>query len=68
VGVNKPSKHYLRESYKHHMVVNNGRNSSRLAVANWVATAWEKVKVESITNTWRSIGIGPNAGISPVAA
>jgi DDE superfamily endonuclease len=67
VGVNKPFKHYMRESYEHHMVVNNGRKASRLDVANWVAEAWGKVKVESITNTWRSIGIGPNAAINPVA-
>jgi DDE superfamily endonuclease len=39
VGVSKPFKHYMRESFEQHMVESNGRKSSRLDVAKWVATA-----------------------------
>ena len=31
--------------------------AKRQDVAKWVGKAWEEVSVESITNTWRSIGI-----------
>jgi DDE superfamily endonuclease len=61
VGINKPFKGYVRECYKQFMVENaHGQKTTRCDVAKWIATAWDKIKHESIINTWKSIGIGIN--------
>jgi hypothetical protein len=39
------------------MVENNGRKSTCLDVAKWIASELEKIKTESICHTWKSIGI-----------
>jgi len=57
VGINKPFKDYVKQSYEEFMVENNGRKLTRLDVARWIASAWEKIKTESICHTWESIGI-----------
>ena len=56
VGVNKPFKGYVKESYEQFMVNTEGRKASRLDVAKWVKDAWNKVTPETIRNTWTSIG------------
>ena len=57
VGVNKPFKGYVKESYEQFMVDNTeGRKASRLDVAKWVEDACNKVTPETICNTWTSIG------------
>jgi hypothetical protein len=38
------------------MVRNDGKKVSRLDVAKWDSTAWGKIHVESICNTWNSMG------------
>jgi DDE superfamily endonuclease len=57
VGINKPFKGYVRETCGQFMVNNNGRKTTQLDVAKWIATAWERIKSELITNTWKSISI-----------
>lgn len=37
--------------------VNNKEKISRELMSQWVQIAWDKIKVECITNTWNSIGI-----------
>ena len=56
VGVNRPFKDFVREKYEQFMSQND-RKPSRLDVAQWVADAWKRVSMESIINTWASIGI-----------
>ena len=57
VGVNKPFKGYVKESYEKFMVDNtDGKKASRLDVEKWVDEAWNKVTSEKISNTWASIG------------
>ena len=57
VGINKPFKDYVKQCYKEFMVKNDGKKVSQLDVAKWVSTAWGKIHVESICNTWNSIGM-----------
>ena len=57
VGINKLFKDYVKQSYKEFMVENNGRKLTCLDAAKWIASAWEKIKTESICHTWESIGI-----------
>jgi transposase-like protein len=57
VGVNKPFKGYVKKSYERFMVGNTERRKvTRLDVAKWVEEAWNQVTVETICNTWSSIG------------
>jgi len=57
VGINKPFKGYVMECYERFMVNNvSGTKATRLDVAKWVEEAWEKVSVNTICNTWSSIG------------
>ena len=56
----QPFKDYVKQSYEQFMVENNGRKSTRLDVAKWITSAWEKIKTESICHTWESIGIITN--------
>lgn len=60
VGVNKPFKEYVKQSYEEFMITEGGRKSKRLDVATWVANAWEKITTDSIRRTWESIGIVAN--------
>ena len=60
VGINKPFKDYVKQSYEQFMVENNGRKSTRLDVSKWITSVWEKIKTESICHTWESIGIITN--------
>jgi len=61
VGVNKPFKDYVKQSYEEFMVANEGGKSKRLDVARWISSAWEKITADSICHTWESIGITSNA-------
>ena len=63
VGINKPFKDYVKQCYEEFMVKNDGKKVSRLDVAKWVSTAWGKIHVESICNTWNSIGINATTNI-----
>jgi DDE superfamily endonuclease len=57
VGVNKPFKGYIRSEYERFMLGNiQNRKVTREDVAAWIAAAWDKVTVATITNTWQSIG------------
>ncbi len=57
VGVNKPFKDYIKQCYEELMVQNfEVRNVSRLDVAKWIQEAWGRVTIETIRNTWSSIG------------
>ena len=56
VGINRPFKAIVREQYEQFMSQNE-RKATQLNVAQWIAFAWEKISIESITNTWTSIGI-----------
>ena len=60
VGINKPFKDYVRQSYEEFMVENTGRKSTCLDVAKWITSAWNKIKTASICHTWESIGITTN--------
>ena len=53
----------MKKCYKEFMVKNDGKKVSRLDVAKWVSTAWGKFHVESICNTWNSIGINATTNI-----
>ena len=57
-GVNKPFKNHYR-SQQLRWQINNDENAKpkRHDVANWIQAAWDRVTVESIRNTWNSIGI-----------
>ena len=63
VGINKPFKDYVKQYYKEFGVKNDGKKVSQLDVAKWVSTAWGKIHVESICNTWSSIGINATTTI-----
>ncbi len=54
-GVNKPFKHYMNQQFETFML-SNGQNIERLHIIRWVIGSWERIKTETITNTWRSIG------------
>ena len=57
VGVNKPFKDYIKQCYEQFMVQNfEERKVSRLDVAKWIQEAWGRVTIETIRNTWSSIG------------
>jgi transposase-like protein len=57
VGINKPFKGYVRDKWEEFMVNNvENRKAQREDVAKWIEAAWEKVTVETIRNTWRSVG------------
>jgi hypothetical protein len=57
VGVNKPFKDYIKQCYEQFMVQNvEERKVSRLDVAKWIQEAWGRVTIETIHNTWSSIG------------
>ena len=58
VGINKPFKFHLRKCFEQFMVRNNGNIPHWMEVATWVEYAWCRITVQSITNTWRHIGIG----------
>ena len=51
VRINKPFKDYVRQSYEEFMVENNGRKSTRLDVAKWITSAWNKIQTASICHT-----------------
>lgn len=64
VGINKPFKdyiHILRENRyvaayhaaNHNLLTNNDVN--RTQIAAWIASAWNNVTIENITNTWNKI-------------
>ena len=57
VGINKPFKDYVRQDYGKFMVSKKGRKTTRLDVAKWISSAWDKIKTETISRTWESIGI-----------
>ena len=57
VGINKPFKGYVIEEYEKFMRENpHGTKPKRKHVANWVSTAWQQIRHDTICNTWRSIG------------
>ena len=60
VGINKPFKGYVRQSYEEFMVENHGRKLTHLDVAKRITSAWNKIKTASICHTWESIGIATN--------
>lgn len=56
VGINKPFKNYIRESYESWMRDHLGAKVQRPDVATWVDEAWYRITGETIVNTWRTIG------------
>ena len=57
VGINKPFKDYIKDCFKQFMVGNeNGTKVGRDEVAKWVDEAWRRVSLQTICNTWSSIG------------
>ena len=65
VGVNKPFKGYLKEEYEKFMFEFTKKGEDNVQpkcwnVAQWIDIGWDKISTETITNTWRRIGIGEN--------
>ena len=59
-GVNKPFKQYLRTEATQWLLQQPANTKpSRQVVVQWIHTAWGKVTVETIANTWASIVIIP---------
>ena len=57
-GINKPFQDHYRSQQLQWQITNCENNKpKRQHVAKWIEAAWEKVTVESIKNTWASIGI-----------
>jgi hypothetical protein len=57
VGVNKPFKDYMRGYWEDYMVANvDNPKVQRHHIAQWVEMAWARVSIQTITNTWKSIG------------
>jgi hypothetical protein len=54
-GINKPFKDYIKREQIQFMIDNPNRKPKRQHVARWIASSWESISVESITNTWRSV-------------
>ena len=54
-GINKPFKDYIKREQIQFMIDNPQLKPRRHQVANWIATSWQRVSVETITNTWRSV-------------
>ncbi len=65
VGVNKPFKDYMRGSWEDYMVANvDNTKVQRHQIAQWVEKAWVRVSIETITNTWKSIGFKGFAAVN----
>ena len=60
VGINKPFKNYLTASFNDHVIENHREKPTRQNIAQWVSRAWDAISTETITNTWRHIGIHVN--------
>jgi hypothetical protein len=57
VGVNKQFKDYIKEEFNSFQIGNvEKKKPSRLNVAQWIASAYQKITPDQICNTWRSIG------------
>jgi len=57
-GINKPFKNHYRSQQLRWQVENEeNAKPKRQDVARWIEAAWERVTVDSIRNTWESIGI-----------
>ena len=57
LGVNKPFKDYMRGYWEDYMVANvDNPKVQRHHIAQWVEMAWARVSIQTITNTWKSIG------------
>lgn len=57
VGVNKPFKDYMKGFYEQELIRQRGQMKvTREMMTHWIADSWEKVTVQTITNTCRSIG------------
>lgn len=55
--VNKPFKDYTKQCYERFMVDNvDAKKVCRLDIAKWTEEAWNKISVDTIRNTWTSIG------------
>jgi hypothetical protein len=56
VGLNKPFKDYMRDEYEKYMCQpGETKKVTRLLIAKWVSSAWAKITVPTITNTWTKI-------------
>jgi len=54
-GVNKPFKDYIKREQIQFMVDNPNMKPKRPQVAQWISQSWQRVSVDTITNTWRSV-------------
>jgi hypothetical protein len=62
-GINKPFKQYVQQAYERWMIANQDNSKPHRAdVARWIADSWNQITVETITNTWHSIGLHGWAG------
>lgn len=53
VGINKPFKNYLAQSFDSWLVHNANKRAQREDVAHWVHESWNKITYETIKNSWR---------------
>ena len=60
VGVNRPFKGNMQTLFTEHMIKTGGQKPSRKDVANWISAAWNSITHQTITNTWRHVGIKSN--------
>ena len=59
VGINRPFKSYMAQSFNDHMIADGGK-PTRPIVATWISQSWNAITKDTITNTWRHIGIHSN--------
>ena len=58
VGINKPFKDYILQAALQWQISNpDNAKPLRADVARWIRTAWDRITVKNITNTWRSVGL-----------
>ena len=55
VGINKPSKNFMRREYENFMLTNETQKPLRNHVSHWVSTAWSEITVANIKNTWKKL-------------
>ena len=59
-GVNKPFKQFIRQESLQWLISQPPNTKpTRQIIAQWIHAAWEQVTVDTIVNTWATVGIVP---------